>query len=84
MDGIEKRLRDFADNPAANGMVPVQPATLREAADEIEALREANITLSKSWPRARLLWKSIQLISAEMSRDGWRERARKSEAEGKR
>lgn len=40
MDGIEKRLRDCADNPAANGMAPVHPATLREAAHEIERRRD--------------------------------------------
>ncbi|PWC54673.1 hypothetical protein TSA6c_00050 [Azospirillum sp. TSA6c] len=39
-DGIEKRLRDCADNPAANGMAPVHPATLREAAHEIERRRD--------------------------------------------
>lgn len=38
---IVKRLRDYADNPTQHGFVPVSPVTLREAADEIDRLREA-------------------------------------------
>jgi hypothetical protein len=34
-------LRDLADNPTERGWTPVYPPTLREAADEIERLREA-------------------------------------------
>jgi len=34
-----EELRAWADNPAANGIVPVFPATLRNLAEEIERLR---------------------------------------------
>jgi hypothetical protein len=40
-EDIVKYLRDLADNTTKNGWVPVYPPTLRKAADEIEALRQA-------------------------------------------
>lgn len=49
MDGTEKRLRDYAANPAASGMVPVHPDTLRKAADEIERLRSEFDCLNGLW-----------------------------------
>lgn len=40
MSATPKKLRDWADNPAASGMVPVSPKTLRFLADEIDSLRQ--------------------------------------------
>jgi hypothetical protein len=40
-EDIADYLRDLADNPAGNGFTPVHPETLREAAGEIDRLREA-------------------------------------------
>ena len=33
---MAKSLREWADNPAVNGMVPVSPQTLREVAELLE------------------------------------------------
>lgn len=39
-EDVVKRLRDFADNPASNGFVPLSPTTIREAAALIESLEK--------------------------------------------
>lgn len=51
----EAMMRHYADNPAANGFVPISPATLHWWADAMEKLRTAPAEADRRMAAAALL-----------------------------